>query len=250
MLPWKNAFNALMPTTQQWWTGADGSGRVREVAGTPQFFTAAERTRWEEAGSRLPAPFDPEYQRKYHAAFKDALELREGVVDTEHGPFKNFHFPDTSSLPTSPEALRRAVEANAIEVKGFNLMWPGKKHLDAKETSEELLNVLSEGIASTPELRAAIFNALAELPGIEIHTGATDFLGREGDAIRTEDKQRGTGSELIFDPDTSAVLAQRFYLTRPSQERPLKGLPAGTTLMETDYLRVAVVDSTHASGSG
>src|ERR1700729_2907269 len=29
MLPWKNAFNALMPTTQQWWTGADGAGRVR-----------------------------------------------------------------------------------------------------------------------------------------------------------------------------------------------------------------------------
>jgi len=249
MLPWPNAFNALMPTTQQWWTGADGAGRVREVAGTPQFFTKAERTRWEAAGSRLPAPFDPEYQRKYHEAFKDALELREGVVDTEHGPFKNFHFPDTSALPTSPEALRRAVEANAIEVKGFNLMWPGKRHLDAKETSEELLNVLSEGVASTPQLRAAIFNALAELPGIVIHTGATDALGREGDAIRTEDKQRGTGAELIFDPDTSAVLAQRFYLTRPSPERPLKGLPAGTTLMETDYLRVAVVDSTHASGS-
>jgi hypothetical protein len=130
-------------------------------------------------------------------------------------------------------------------VTGFNLMYPGKKHLDGKETSEELLNVLSEGIASTPQLRAAIFNALAELPGIEIHTGATDFLGREGDAVRTVDAQRGTGSELIFDPDTSAVPAQRFYLTRPSKERPLKGLPAGTTLMETDYLKVAVVGSTH-----
>ncbi|MBS1863931.1 MAG: CU044_5270 family protein, partial [Actinobacteria bacterium] len=249
MLPWPNAFNALMPTTQQWWTGTDGAGRVREVAGTPRFFTTAERTRWEEAGARLPAPFDPEYQRKYHKAFAGALALREGVVDTEHGPLRGFHFPDTSKLPTSPEALRHAVEANAIEVKGFNLMWPGKKHLDAKETSEELLNVLTEGIASTPQLRAAIFNALAELPGIEIHTGATDFLGREGDAIRTFDNKYGTGSELIFDPDTSAVLAQRYYLTRPSQERPLKGLPGGTTIMETDYLRVAVVDSTHATGA-
>jgi hypothetical protein len=58
-LPWKNAFNGLMPTTQEWWLGADGAGRVREVAGVPQFFTKAERTRWEEGGSRLPAPLTP-----------------------------------------------------------------------------------------------------------------------------------------------------------------------------------------------
>ena len=243
------AFKAMMPTTQEEWLAPDGAGRDREVAGTPQFFTSEEQSRWEAAGSRLPAPFDPEYQQKYRSAFLHALEVREGVVDWEHPPLKRFHFPDTSSLPTEPEALRHAVESNRISVTGFNLMNPSAKRLDTKETIDELFNILQEGYVATPQLRAAIFNALAELPGIEVDTDATDSLGRHGYAVRTIDQKTGGGFEYIFDPHTSEVLAERDFISDPAGDRFLKGVPAGTTIRETDYLETAVVDSTHETAA-
>ncbi|MGV1047193.1 MAG: CU044_5270 family protein [Solirubrobacterales bacterium] len=238
------AFKALMPTTQEWWTAPDGAGRVREIAGTPQFLTNEEQSRWEAAGSRLPAPFDPEYQRKYPLAYGDALEARRGVVDTEHSKMEGFHFPDTSSLPTEPEALRLAVESNQISVGGFNLMYPSAKRLDTERAIAELFNILQEGNPMTPQLRAAAFNALAELPGIKVDTDATDFLGRQGYAIRSVDPKTGGGTEFIFDPDTSEVLAERGFLGDRRQGPFLKGLPAGLTLRETAYLESGVVDST------
>ncbi len=244
------AFNALMPTTQEEWLAPDGAGRLREVAGTPHFFTSEEQSRWEAAGSRLPGQFDPEYQQKYKAtAYPDALELRRGVVDTEQAALKGFHFPDTSSLPTEPEALRHAVEDNRISVSGFNLMYPSAKRLDAKQTSAELINILLEGNPMTPQLRAAIFNALAEVPGIEVDTAATDSLGRDGCAIRSIEPKTGNGEEFIFDPDTSAILAQRSFIGDPAGDPSLKGVPAGTTIRETDYLETAVLDSTHETAA-
>lgn len=237
------AFTALVPTRQEWWTALDGSGRVREVAGTPRFLSEEERARWEAAGFRLPAPFDPEYQRKYATAFAGALELRRGVVDTEHAKLARFHFPDTSDLPTEPEALRHAVESNRISVHGFNLMYPSAKRLDSDQTIAELFNILTEGNPATPQLRAAIFNALAELPGIEVDTDAADSLGRQGYAIRSSDPETGGGTEFIFDPDTSAMLAERAFLGDREQGPFLKGLPAGMTIRETVYLEAGVVDS-------
>lgn len=239
-----DAFNALMPTMQEWWTAANGAGRVREVAGTPRFLTSEEQRRWEAAGSPLPAPFDPAYQRRYPLAYGDALEARRGVIDTEHSKMKGFRFPDTSTLPTEPEALRLAVESNQISHRGFNLIDPSAKRLDTGRTIEELFNILVEGSPLTPQLRAAVFNALAELPGIEVDTDATDFLGRQGYAIRSINAQAGGGIEFIFDPDTSELLAQRNFLTEPGQGPYLKGLPAGLTVSETDYLESGVVDST------
>ncbi|HXF31537.1 MAG TPA: CU044_5270 family protein [Solirubrobacterales bacterium] len=243
-----DVFNALMPTTAQSWTGPDGSGRRREVAGTPQILGAGEEARWQAAGSPLPPPFNTEYQDRFKAtAYPDALELGPGVVDTRADGFGNYRFPDTSKLPTEPEALRHQVEANAIEVSGFNLMYPKAKHLDAEQTIEELINVLFEGNPS-PRLQATIFNALAEVPGIEV-TEATDSLGRQGDAIRFAPEE-GVRREYLFDPETSDLLANRGVLVDPAASRSYKDLPAGTTIAERDFIEAAVVDSTDETGLG
>jgi hypothetical protein len=152
-------------------------------------------------------------------------------MDGEHSKWKGFRFPDTSKLPTDPKALRHAVESNRIAVSGFNLIEPSAKRLSAKAAAAELLNILQEGNPMTPQLRAAIFNALAELPGVEVDTGATDMLGRQGYAIRSTDGNGG-GTEFIFDPDTADALAQREFL------------PSGLTSRETAYIESGVVDST------
>jgi hypothetical protein len=239
------AFSALMPSTQEWWLAPDGAGRTREIAGTPRFLSAAERSRWEAAGSRLPAPFDPEYQRKYPLTYDDALEARRGVVDTEHGPMEGFHFPDTAKLPTDPEELRQTIENH--RVRGAELDEATAQPLGSEQTITGLFDILVEGFALTPQLRAAVFNALAELPGIEVDTDATDFLGRHGYAIRS--LRNGGGIEFIFDPGSAEMLAERDFLTQPGQGPYEKGLPAGLTIRETAYLETGVVDSTHETAA-
>lgn len=259
-----NAFNALMPTTREEWLGEGGVGRRRWVAGTPEFWSDAERGRWEAAGSPLPPPFDPGYQRQVAQLQSEegtsgnsekTLEEGPGVVDTETtvdlSQLKGhpYRFPDTSKLPTDPKALRHAVEANRVKVSGLDIPDPAAKHLDSEATTNELLAILSELQPMTPQLRAALFDALAELPGIEVDTHATDSTGRKGYAIRSIEKQHGTGVEYIFDPDTAEILAKRTFLADPSRTPYLKGVPAGSTLSETDYLETAIVDSTHETGS-
>jgi hypothetical protein len=243
-----HAFNALMPRTVESWTGQNGGGRSREVAGTPQFWSSEEEARWKAAGSPLPPPFDAEYQQRYKAVFRGALELGPRVVDMDTRGWGNFHFPDTSKLPTEPKALRHAVEGNEIDVIGFNLMYGKAKHLDTEQTMEELINVLLEG-EPTPQLQAAIFDALAELPGMAVDIGATDGLGRHGDAIQLRVK-KGIREEYVFDPTSGEVLASRGVLVDPAAAGPstIDELPAGTTISERDYIEEATVDSTSETG--
>jgi hypothetical protein len=243
-----HAYNALVPVTTESWTDDKGGGRHREELGTLKFWSQAEKARWKAAGSPLPAPFDPEYQQRYaKTAFGKPLEVNSKVVDTESKGFGNFDFPDTSKVPTEPKALRQAAEANRLEYTGFNHIGGKKTHLDAQETKKELLNVLQEGFP-TPQLQATVFDALAELPGMKVERGATDGLGREGDAIRAYSEQ-GMRSEYIFSPETGELLAFRDMLVDPAAARSfLKELPAGTVVGERDYIEEASVDSTKETG--
>lgn len=162
-------------------------------------------------------------------------------------PPRPFSSPSTvvpASTGARIPALRLAVEGNQISVGGFNLMYPSAQRLDSERTTAELFNILIEGNPMTPQLRAAAFNALAELPGIEVDTEATDSLGRQGYAIRSIDRRSGGGTEFIFDPDTAEMLARREFLGDRRQGPYLKGLPAGLTIRETDFLETGVVDST------
>lgn len=249
-MPYPNAHNALVSTKVEWWTGRDGGGRNREELGDLSFWEKAEEEKWKAAGSPVPPPWNPEYQRRYPDRSDDILEQNAHVVDrTTPGYGNTFHFPDTSNLPTDPKQLRHAIEADRIEVSGFNLVRPkGKaKRLDAQQTKEQLINILFEG-APTPQLQAAIFNALAELPGIKV-TPTTDSLGRQGDVIAYAARE-GIRAEFLFDPETSDLLATRATLVDPAASRSFKDMPAGTTVNERDYIETGVVDSIHQTPAG
>ena len=238
-----HAYNALVPVTTESWTDSDGGGRRREELGTLKFWSKAEEAHWKAGGSPLPAPFDAEFQQRYKdTGFGHVLELNSKVVDQETDGFGNFTFPDTSKLPTEGKALRLATEANELEFTGFNQVARSAPTLDAEQTVEELFNVLQEGFP-TPQLQAAIFDALAELPGIELDTEATDGLGRHGDAIQTK-VSRGVSFEYIFDPETGELLAQRGTLVDPSKQTYLGEVPAGTVLSERDFVEEGGVGST------
>jgi hypothetical protein len=60
-----------------------------------------------------------------------------------------------------------------------------------------------------PAVRSAMYGALALILGVKSIGLDRDLVGRPGDAIVFIDHFRGIRTELIFDPDTSALLGER-----------------------------------------
>jgi hypothetical protein len=238
----KGAFHSLNTWQEEEWRSADGTERSRWVMADPQFFSAAEKSRWEAAGS--PSPLEAD---KSGFPGANILELRPGVMDVEYaGGAKPINL---SALPTEAKALREALEAG--EVPGLS---GGPETVGGPITSgqvtAELWFILDQPDA-TPQLRAAAFGALAEMPGIEVDEDATDAVGRSGTALSLEGSESkkygffnsGLRVEYIFDPKTSEVLGNREVITDPAVASKL-GIPVGTALREAAYLGSGIVDST------
>jgi hypothetical protein len=254
----KGAFNALIPWQEEAWRSADEPSRTRLVMGTPNFLSSADQSRWENAGSPLPGLFSGE-----EGGFPGAhvIEVGRGVRDVEamDGP----GFRDFSNFPTEPEALRLAIEHRQASGSP-NHDGPAAKPLDTGQVIAELWDILDKP-NTTPALRAAVFGALAELPGIELNRDARDLVGRSGSALSYEssessaygEEQPGIRVEYIFDPETAELLGRREILADPemlsSREGAVlgyevpgyQGVPAGTVRREVAYLESGIVDSTH-----
>lgn len=114
----------------------------------------------------------------------------------------------------------------------------------------ELWGILEKQNTS-PALRAAVFNALAEEPGIRLDRTAKDLVGRSGYALSYASKkaslyeQGGIRTEYIFDPQTSAIPGRGEIFADPGLRPWVKGIPAGTVLRDVAYLGSGIVDSTH-----
>ena len=241
-------FSALVPSESEWWTSPEGGGRIRQTIGTPRFLSSAEESDWEEAGSPLPSNFEPareeELQRLESGSGERVLEMRRGVLDVEDpkpsgATNPELVYPDLSGVTADPAQLRLAIQNH--QVPGVSDE-PGKP-LGVQETIEDLGGLLGHPNAS-PALRAAAFNALAELPGVELNRDATDLVGRSGYAIGYS-QGHGFRTELIFDPQTSMFLGERVVLADPEQD-PVEwsGYEAGLTIRDVAYVQSEVVDST------
>lgn len=234
--PEGNALPALVPTTKQVWTAPDGTTRVREALGRIEFLASADQKRWEGAGS--PPPF--EYDPSEHHIDRDGSGrlVKEFPSHDWRGRHAFANVTKLSRLPTGPEALRLAIENRPAGSSSVDPS-PARSHRGSV-TAERLFEILSEPITSRA-LRAAALAALAEIPGIRTVHGITDVAGRRGDALAWV-RERGFGRELIFDPDTSVVLAQAETIFGPSATGEY-GVPAGTPYRETAYLRSGIVES-------
>jgi len=227
---------ALVPTTKQVWTSPDGSTRERETLGRPAFLAAADQSRWEAAGSPPPWSFDPS---EHHVRRDAAGRLTKDFAARAFRGRREFaYLAKLSLLPTEPEALRLAVENRR---GGETPVAPSPA--DSRRggaTVERLLEILSQSIASRA-LRAAAFDALAEIPGLGFQRDVTDAAGRHGDAIAWV-RERGFGRRYIFDPRTGAILAwAEMVFGSPSTRED--GVPPGTVFRETAYLESGIADS-------
>jgi hypothetical protein len=138
-------------------------------------------------------------------------------------------FLDTRALPTQPEALRKLIEARKVPL------------MDGPPGEAETFTLIGDMLRNTylpPAFRATLYRVVAELPRVELEGEVKDPVGRMG--IGVASTKGSTTHELIFDPDTSALLGEReLAATRIPELR----VPAGTEIGSIAYLEQRVVDS-------
>lgn len=206
-------WSLLVPSVRESWVSFDDSlrGRVRTVSGKPRFVSAGQRAGWVAAGS--PPVSGPE-------------RVEDSAVSGSGMPF------DPAELPTDPAELREMLEAREI---------PGLGGPPGEAETFVLIGDMLRGTYLPSALRAAIYELTAELPKVELLGEVEDPVGRAGIGIAYTDERRGTRHELIFDPETSALLGERDSLAR-SGAYGFKA-PLGTTIGYAVYLESKVVDS-------
>ena len=198
--------NYYQDVVREVWIGPDGSGRLREAEGSPRFVTNADRLAWLEAGKP-----DLSGDRNSDETFRPG----------------GLSYLDLSKLPTDTAELKQLIENRSIE---------GGPPGDA-ETFTIIGDLLRETYAP-PALRAALYRIAAELPGVELIGPVLDQLGRPGTAVAYV--SQGLRHELIFDPETSALLGEETIVVDPSQAAGL----TGKLVESASYVSSGIVDST------
>jgi hypothetical protein len=85
-------------------------------------------------------------------------------------------------------------------------------------------------------VRAALFRAIARIPGVRLKADSVDAAGRHGVAVtRTKD---GVREELIFDAATHRYLGDRDVVTRSSEQLGA----AGSVLFSSAVIATEIVD--------
>jgi hypothetical protein len=224
---------ALVSTLEETWTGPDGAMRKRETLASVDFFSEADQELWQKAGSPPPDAFDPERHRIGHDG--SGRPVKDFATESWRGSHVFSHVVQLAKLPTDPKALRQSIEGRPA---GEAVAPPPAESGRGSRLIERLVEILSEPI-TTPALRAAAFNALAEIPGIELERNVTAATGHRGDAI-TWAVEGGFSREVIFDPHTAAVLAQAQVITN-AEAAGIPAIPDGTAFREIAFLGLGVV---------
>lgn len=172
------------------------------------FSPGAERIAQEQHAKAAAQHADGE---TYRGANGDFGEL--GPIDTRAA---------VASLPTDPEALLAHFRAAAEQTDA-----PG----DA-ETFTLIVDTLRSGLA-TAEVRSGLYQALAEIPGVDVRHHAVTLDGETGVAIGRDDGERR--DEVVVDPETGQFIGERSVLL---QDR--EAMPAGT-VVESSSVTTRVV---------
>ncbi|MFJ6673302.1 CU044_5270 family protein [Actinosynnema sp. NPDC091369] len=128
-----------------------------------------------------------------------------------------------AGLPRAPEALLERLLADGR----------GRGSSDHQEALVLASDLLRSGKVPA-ELRAALFRALALLPGLEVVDQSANLDGRRGVALAVTDGD--DRQEVIVDPATGEFIGDRRVLTESDGS-----LPAGT-VVESASVTTAVVD--------
>lgn len=178
----EHTFTVLVPTVREIWIADDGSGRLRQVAGAPQFLGARDRDVWHAAG---------------------APDLTLGVaMDDRFGP-GGLWPGESTTLSTDPSDLGSFLRARAAQTD----------NPIAAETFILVGDQLRETGAAL-ELRKALFEVAQAIPGVQRSDAVRDRRDRVGVALSLVSDHNGarTRRSYLFDPATFALLAEQELL--------------------------------------
>jgi hypothetical protein len=205
------AFSVLVPHTREIWVAPDGSGRLLVKTGEHRFLGPQDEADWEAAGR-------PQLDRP-------------GRSDESFRP-GGLSYTDFSEYSTDPDELYDQIR--------------GKAEGHGPSSDAEMLvlvgDLLRENVAP-PDLRAAFFRVAARIPGVELVGEVTDPAGRKGVAVARTSDDAGflERNELVFDPDTSELLAERQILL---ERVDWIDAEPGTVIGYAVYLESGIVEST------
>lgn len=148
---------------------------------------------------------------------------------------ENPQSPDRlAALPRDPSALLNYIHKATI----------GQGNSPDGEALVWIADTLRSGVVPA-ELRAALYNAAAMIPGVEITEKQANLNGSTGIAIGRLEKVNGIRQDLIIDPNTGQLIGEREVLTRGYGP---DGFPAGTVIAWT-AITTTIVESAPEGGS-
>ncbi len=153
--------------TQQTWVNAQGYGRmVITTDPTPQFFTQADRAAWIAAGAP-PAPVPP-----------NELHQVVTITPTWAGGFSATPLFQASDLPKDPTGLEKVLASGRFNSQLTSSPLCTNNACTVLAAAAALLQ--GPDIGATPELRSALFEVLAHVPGVIDLGTITDKGGQTG----------------------------------------------------------------------
>jgi hypothetical protein len=209
---------AFQPSTREIWIAPDGSARIKDVEGHLLFARRADAAYF------------------YHA-YRNQMDLLDGHTSDDHeasGPGVGAYI-DLSKLPTDPAALKQRIENRTI---------PGVGGPPGDAETFTIIGDLLRDTSGPPAVRSALYTIASQLPGVQLIGPTHDQLGRPGIGVAYVSK--GLRDELIFDPQTSALLGEQQSVVETSRWNPF---PPGSVIGWAAYLASGIVDSDTATTS-
>jgi hypothetical protein len=188
--------------------------------------------------------------RTFGPESKRAAEESWAAVVAEHGAdyreivrapkgafysYENTHSPDRlAALPRDPYLLLNHIYKSTI----------GQGNSPDGEALVWIADTLRFG-AVPADLRAALYNAAAMIPGVVVTERQANLNGATGVAIGRLDDVNGIRQDIIIDPANGQLIGERQVLTRSDDQ---SGYPVGTVIAWT-AITTTVVDGAPEGGS-
>ena len=180
--------------TDQAWTDASGTGRALQTDGGVRFPSAADQAAWNAS------PSGP-------SALQQIAQFGEnGGQARPEQPLLN-----VSDLPTDPNVLASVIATGGLHTN-IDLISAGPN-----ATFERTATLLvGPTIGMTPALASALFQVLADQPGVQLLGTVTDHDGQQGEGVALATADGTNVSEVIVDPKTGSLLEAQFALPAPT----------------------------------
>lgn len=251
--PPARGFLAAEPSIGEEWWGPTGVWRSRGRDGNPTVLDA-DKAAWIAAGRPPLRTNDRSWELRGQQArrFMSWPGILFPRVDWNRHAW-NHAARQLQQLPTDPAALERRLRDNwwrdragspEARERCRNPTY-AQRCPDEAEATVDIFQAATWLLArpiTPPALRAALFRMLARLEGIRMLGTMTDEEGRRGTAVAIT--FGGVRHELLFDPGSSLLLAEREITVTALPEAPR--YPVGTTIRSELYL-TRVVDSVTAT---